>query len=232
MPSRPRVPVTAPGRSSQPLWGCDSRRKRGASSAAAMPIGVLISRVIRQPLMSMPRKLSRPVSQPPSIRPTAAPAPDMAAYTANARLRCGPAGNVVAISASAAGEARAAPRPCRPRAASSRPSLVARPPSSEATPKIDQADHEDPATSVEVTEAAAEQQQAAEGQRVAGDDPGQVGAGDVEVGLDVGQRDVDDGAVEHHHQLRHGDEHEGPSEVELLRLFAGSDLLGLRVRRS
>ena len=89
----------------------------------------------------------------------------------------------------------------------------------------DQADHEDPAPSVEVTEAAAEQQQAAEGQRVAGDHPGQVGAGDVEIGLDVGQRDVDDGAVQHHHQLRHGDEHEGPSEVELLRLFAGSDLL-------
>ena len=29
-----------------------------------------------------------PVSQPPRIRPTAAPAPDIAAYTAKARLRC------------------------------------------------------------------------------------------------------------------------------------------------
>ena len=125
----------------------------------------------------------------------------------------GPAGNVVAISASAAGEASAAPRPWRPRAASSSPSLVARPPSSEATPKIDQADHEDLAAAVEVTEAATEQQQAAEGERVAGDDPAQVGVGDVEVGLDVGERDVHDRAVEHHHELRDGDEHERPAEV-------------------
>ena len=38
----------------------------------------------------------------------------------------------------------------------------------------DQADHEDPAASVEVTEPATEQQQASERQCVAGDDPGQV----------------------------------------------------------
>ncbi len=88
-----------------------------AIAAIARPIGTLIRKVSRQPLNSMPRKLSRPVSQPPRIRPTAAPAPDIAAYTANARLRCGPAGNVVVISASAAGEASAAPRPCSPRAA-------------------------------------------------------------------------------------------------------------------
>ena len=80
--------------------------------------------------------VGRPVSQPPSSRPTAAPAPDIAAYTANARLRAGPAGNVVVISASAAGEASAAPRPWSARAASSVPSVVARPPSPEATAKI------------------------------------------------------------------------------------------------
>ncbi len=165
-----------------------------------------------------------PVSQPPSSRPTAAPTPDIAAYTAKARLRAGPAGNVVAIRASAAGEASAAPRPWRPRAASSSPSLVARPPSSEATPKIDEADHEDLAAAVEVTEPAAEQQQAAEGQRVAGDDPAQVGGRDVEVVLDVGQRDVHDGAVEHHHQLRHRDEHECPAQVLLLCPVMSSEL--------
>ena len=106
----------------------------------------------------------------------------------------GPAGKVVVISASAAGEASAAPRPWRPRAPSSSASFCARPPSSEATAKIDEADHEDAAAAVEVAEPAAEQQQAAEGQRVAGDDPGQVRLADVEVGLDVGQRDVGDGA--------------------------------------
>ncbi len=53
-----------------------------------MPIGTLIRKVSRQPLISMPKTLSSPVSQPPRIRPTAAPAPDIAAYTAKARLRC------------------------------------------------------------------------------------------------------------------------------------------------
>lgn len=77
----------------------------------------------------------------------------------------------------------------------------------------DEADHEDPATAVEVTEAAAEKQQAAEGQGVPGDNPGQSGVGEAEVLLDVGQRDVGDRGIEHHHQLRHGDEREGPPEV-------------------
>ncbi len=74
-------------------------------------------------------------------------------------------------------------------------------------------EHEDPAAAVEVTEAAAEQQEPAEHQGVAGHHPGQVGDGEAQVGLDVGQRDVGDGAVEHHHQLGHRDEHERPAEV-------------------
>ena len=58
-----------------------------------MPIGTLISKVSRQPSMSTPPiEGSEPVSQPPSSRPTAAPTPDIAAYTAKARLRAGPAG--------------------------------------------------------------------------------------------------------------------------------------------
>ena len=210
------MPVTAPGRSSSPGCDSDSLRKRGASSAATTPIGKLIRKVRRQPSMTTP-KISGdvPVSQPPRIRPTAAPAPDIAAYTANARLRAGPAGNVVVISARAAGEASAAPRPCRPRAPSRSGSLVREAAEQRRHGEDDQADHEDPPAAVEVAEAAAEQQQAAEGQRVAGDDPGQVGLRDVEVGLDVGQRDVGDGGVQDHHQLRDRDEDEGPAEVEL-----------------
>ena len=45
----------------------------------------------------------------------AAPTPDIAANTEKARLRRGPGGNVVVISARAVGEASAAPRPCSPR---------------------------------------------------------------------------------------------------------------------
>jgi len=55
-------------------------------------------------------------------------------------------------------------------------------------------------------EPAAEQQQAAEGEGVGVDDPGQAGVAEAEVGLDVRQRDVDDGAVEHDHQLRAADD--------------------------
>ncbi len=63
----------------------------------------------------------------------AAPTPDMAANTENARLRSGPAGNVVVISASAVGEAMAAPTPCSPREPSSMASFCATPPRAEAT---------------------------------------------------------------------------------------------------
>ena len=67
---------------------------------------------------------------------------------------------------------------------------------------------EDPAAPQQVAGPPAEQQQPAEGQRVGVDDPLQVGAGEVERVLDVRQRDVDDGRVEHDHELRRRDDGE------------------------
>ena len=61
--------------------------------------------------------------------------PDIAAKTENARLRCGPGGNVVVISARALGEARAAARPCTPREPRSMASFWAMPPTAEAIAK-------------------------------------------------------------------------------------------------
>jgi putative heme transporter len=52
--------------------------------------------------------------------------------------------------------------------------------------------------------AAEQQQQPAEGQRASVDHPLQAGPGKAERALDVRQRDVDDGRVQHHHQLRGG----------------------------
>ena len=72
------------------------------------------------------------VSRPPAIRPTAPPATLIAAYTPIARLRGGPSGKVVAISASAAAAMTAAPAPCTARAASSHVWQVANPPASDA----------------------------------------------------------------------------------------------------
>ena len=80
---------------------------------------------------------------------------------------------------------------------------------------------EHPAAAEQVAEAAAEQQQAAEGEGVGVDDPREVRVAEPEVGLDVGQRDVDDGAVEHDHQLRAADD--GEREAETARARLGLD---------
>src|SRR5215475_11073714 len=107
----PPVPVIAPGRSNRPRCRGDSGSTRAAASAAASPIGTLTNSTHRQEAYV--------VSKPPVISPTAPPATLIAAYTPIARLRGWPAGNVVVISASAAGAIIAAPAPCTARAASS-----------------------------------------------------------------------------------------------------------------
>ncbi len=96
----------------------------GAASAIRMPIGTLTN--------STQRHDSHEVSMPPASSPTAAPEPETAAYTPNARLRSRPSAKLVVIRASAVGEAIAPPTPCSALAASSQADEVARPPSSEA----------------------------------------------------------------------------------------------------
>src|SRR5580765_2177413 len=126
MPNRPAVPVAAPARSSRASLPSYSTRTRGARAATSRPIGTLMKKVQRQ---------SASVRTPPRMRPTAAPAPDIAAYTAIARLRSLPAGKVVLIRARAAGEASAAPAPWRTRATRRISWFGARPPRSEAAQK-------------------------------------------------------------------------------------------------
>ena len=69
---------------------------------------------------------------PPTIRPIAAPPPEIAPNTPNALARSLGATNVTVMSDSAAGASSAANAPCRPRAANSKPAVGARPPSAEA----------------------------------------------------------------------------------------------------
>jgi hypothetical protein len=64
---------------------------------------------------------------------------------------------------------------------------------------------------------AAEQQQPAEGQRVGVDHPFQAGPGKAERPLDVRQRDVDDGRVQHHHQLRGGQDRQRQARARAAR---------------
>src|SRR6266704_6803225 len=96
----------------------------GAASAIRMPIGTLTNRTQRHD--------SHEVSIPPASSPIAAPDPETAANTPNARLRSRPSAKLVVISASAVGEAIAPPTPWSARQASSQADEVARPPSSEA----------------------------------------------------------------------------------------------------
>ena len=78
-------------------------------------------------------QLSSSVSTPPSRTPAAAPKPPTAPQTPSAMLRSRPSMNVVERMESAAGEMRAAPRPCNVRAAISDASDQASPARSEAS---------------------------------------------------------------------------------------------------
>src|SRR5215472_846991 len=195
---RPPVPVIAPGRSKRPVCRSDSDSTRGASRATRMPMGTFTNSTQRQDAYV--------VSKPPKIRPMAAPPMAMAETTANARFRCPPSGNVVATSDSEVGATIAPPSPWTARAVSSQPSLVANPPSSEASDK-------DPTPAKDVTGPATEQQETAEGQGVGVDDPLQARVREAQGVLDVGEGDVHDGGVQHHHQLGCGDDDEGQAQA-------------------
>jgi hypothetical protein len=73
----------------------------------------------------------------------------------------------------------------------------------------DQSGDEDRLAADQVAEPAGEEQETAVGDQVAVDDPRQVGLGEVQVGLDGRQGDVDDGPVEGVHELSEADDHEG-----------------------
>ena len=73
----------------------------------------------------------------------------------------------------------------------------------------DEPDHEDAPATEQVGEAAAEQQEATEDEGVGRDDPLQVLLRESEVGLDRGQRNVDDRDVQHHHELHHAEQQQG-----------------------
>jgi hypothetical protein len=69
--------------------------------------------------------------------------------------------------------------------------------------ECDQSDDQRAALPVVISRAATEHQEAREDNRICVDDPLQVDRGETEAGLDRGQRDVDDGQIEDHHELRH-----------------------------
>jgi hypothetical protein len=100
--SKPPVSVAAPAvsngrrRSSPRLSGTI----RGASAAAARPIGTLIQKIHSQP--------GPPASTPPRITPTIDPIPASEPHTPSALLRAGPSAKVLVTIDSAAGVKRRA----------------------------------------------------------------------------------------------------------------------------
>ena len=73
-----------------------------------------------------------------------------------------------------------------------------------------QADDHDALASEDVAEAPAEEQKPAKRERVRGDDPLAIRVGDAKVGLRGGEGDVDDGHVEHDHELGEADGGQAP----------------------
>jgi hypothetical protein len=79
--------------------------------------------------------------------------------------------------------------------------------------KQQQPEDEHPPPAKNVAGAAAEQEQAAEGDRVGVDHPLQAGSGEAKRTLHMGQRHIDDGGVEHDHELRGGDNQQSQAEA-------------------
>src|SRR5215831_9946971 len=90
-----------------------------------MPTGMLTKKIHDHP--------NELVRIPPSSTPAAPPLPEAAPQTPSARFRSRPSVNVVVRIDSAAGESKAAPRPCSDRNVIREPEDQARPSSSELT---------------------------------------------------------------------------------------------------
>jgi hypothetical protein len=96
--------------------------------------------------------------------------------------------------------------PCTKRAAIKRPWLSLKPHTAEAAVKVCQSPEEDLLAPDQVTEPAGHQEESGEGNQVGVDHPGQPRLREVQVMLNLGQRDVDDGRVEGVHQHREADD--------------------------
>ena len=190
----PSVEVTAPARSKVPRLRGVSGRTARPTRMTASPIGTLTNMTQRQDAHS--------VSMPPEDQTDRAAAdrrrPCRSRSRASAR---GLRGTSWSSSASDDGAARAPPTPCRARAASRNQPGSGRSRRAGRRGEDRDAGEEGAAPAEQVAGPGTEQQQAAEGQGVGVEHPGQAGVGEAQRALDVRQRDVHDGRVQHDHQL-------------------------------
>ena len=196
----PIVETAAPPKSSFAGTRSVSRRNSAAPTMIRMPIGTLTNITHSQPKLV--------VRKPPRIRPIAPPLPAASTNRDIARARFAPSVVLATSSTSVLGAAIAAPTPCSTRAAT-RTSGVGREAAHRRGDDEDgDADDQREAGTDDRADLAAEQDEAAEGQGVGGDHPREVGGGEVQLFLDVGERDVHDARVDHEHELRDEDDDE------------------------
>ncbi len=153
------------------------------------------------------------VSAPPMTSPTAPPPAAIALHTPSALVRSVCSVNVVVMIDSAAGESSAPPRPCRPRPTISMPERLGQAVEQRRGREQRHAGHEQPLAAEQVAGASAQEQEPAEDQRVRVDHPLQARRREVKPLLDRGERHVDHGGVEHHHELRQAGDHEDQPPV-------------------
>ena len=166
-----------------------------------IPIGTLTKKIHSQPNPS--------VSAPPTSGPTATAPPIVAPQAAIAVPRSGP-WNSCAISASEVANIAAPPMPCRPAREVQEGRAGRQPAEQRREREQPDPDHEQPPPAEAVGERAHGQGEGGERQRVGVDHPLQPGEVGVELLLDVGQRDVDDGDVEQQHERRQADREQAP----------------------
>ena len=155
------------------------------------------------------------MSSPPTSGPIASAIAETPAQIPIAVPRCR-GGKVAVMIESDAGFMSAAPTPWAMRAAISMVAAVGEPAGERGKREGGDPDDEDQPPAEHVGELAADQHQRRERQRVAGDDPFELGEADPEVALDRGQRDVHDGVVEHDHEQPERDRRERPPLLVLL----------------
>ena len=108
------------------------------------------------------------------------------------------------------GASSAPKRPCSPRAPISMSVVCDGAADGRRQGEPGHADHQRALRSEHVADAAPQEEEAAERQRVGGDHPLPIGVGEPESVLRRGQGDDHDRRVEHHHELRPGDDDEDP----------------------
>ena len=188
---------------------------RKLATIPRIPTGTLIRKTQFQ--------LACSVISPPTSGPIASASADTPAQMPIAVPRSR-GGKVAAMIASVAGFISAAPTPWTIRHPIRRLAAVGHAAEEGRNGEDHDPDDEDPPPAHEVGELAAGQHQRGEAQRVAGDDPFELGETDAEVPLDRRDRDVHHRVVEHDHEEPERDRAERPPLAVLARVEALSHL--------